>query len=214
MHGCSLWRAYTHQLSDDGMDPMRLSPASPRLPWLQDLIKNHLVMALYNHAAIWRGRTDRMPQGFFTNGHVLVDGEKMSKSAGNFITLLDGIKRWSADAYVFHELSHHTSVLNQACCADVRVVCVALHRCRITLALAGDSLNDANFECHTADSMVQRLVRGTLIVCCCCCALHGVRSPGAYPGTCLARLEGAAVCMCCGYRVLGRSWSWSGTRVS
>jgi len=94
----------------------------------KDLIKNHLVMALYNHAAIWRGRTDRMPQGFFTNGHVLVDGEKMSKSAGNFITLLDGIKRWSADA------------------------------CRITLALAGDSLNDANFECHTADSMVQRLV--------------------------------------------------------
>ncbi len=55
-------------------------------------------MALYNHAAIWRGRTDRMPQAFFTNGHVLVDSEKMSKSAGNFITLLDGIKRWSADA--------------------------------------------------------------------------------------------------------------------
>jgi hypothetical protein len=62
--------------------------------------------------------------------------------------------------------------------------------------------------------MVQRLVRGTLIVCCCCCALHGVRSPGAYPGTCLARLEGAVVCMCCVYRILGRSWSWSGTRVS
>lgn len=159
------------------MDPMCLSPPSPLLLWLQDLIKNHLVMALYNHAAIWRGRTDRMPQGFFTNGHVLVDGEKMSKSAGNFITLLDGIKRWSADAYVCHELNHHTSVLNQACCADVRVVCVALHRCRITLALAGDSLNDANFECHTADSMVQRLVRGTLIVCCCCCVLHGVRTP-------------------------------------
>jgi leucyl-tRNA synthetase len=39
-----------------------------------------------------------MPQAFFTNGHVLVDSEKMSKSAGNFITLLDGIKRWSADA--------------------------------------------------------------------------------------------------------------------
>lgn len=48
----------------------------------KDLIKNHLVMALYNHAAVWNGRTDRMPQAFFTNGHVLVDGEKMSKSAG------------------------------------------------------------------------------------------------------------------------------------
>ena len=48
----------------------------------KDLIKNHLVMSLYNHAAIWGGRSDRMPQAYFTNGHVLVDGEKMSKSAG------------------------------------------------------------------------------------------------------------------------------------
>ena len=68
----------------------------------KDLIKNHLIMSLYNHAAIWNGRPDRMPQGFFTNGHVLVDGDKMSKSAGNFITMQDGIARWSADAYVAH----------------------------------------------------------------------------------------------------------------
>ena len=55
----------------------------------KDLIQNHLTMSLYNHAAIWGGAGDaegrlapphRMPQGFFCNGHVLVDGEKMSKS--------------------------------------------------------------------------------------------------------------------------------------
>jgi hypothetical protein len=32
-------------------------------------------MSLYNHAAIWSAdRADRMPQGFFANGHVMVDG--------------------------------------------------------------------------------------------------------------------------------------------
>ena len=30
-------------------------------------------------------------------------------------------------------------------------------RCRITLAVAGDSLDDANFERHTADAMILRL---------------------------------------------------------
>lgn len=66
----------------------------------KDLIKNHLIMSLYNHAAIWNGRSDRMPQGFFTNGHVMVDGEKMAKQRGNFILLRDGINKWSADACV------------------------------------------------------------------------------------------------------------------
>jgi valyl-tRNA synthetase len=63
----------------------------------KDLIKNHLTMSLYNHAAIFNGRSDRMPQSFYTNGHVLVDGEKMSKSAGNFVTLVDGVATWTAD---------------------------------------------------------------------------------------------------------------------
>lgn len=30
-------------------------------------------------------------------------------------------------------------------------------RCRLTLAVAGDTLDDANFEQHTADSMALRL---------------------------------------------------------
>ena len=39
---------------------------------MQDLIQNHLTMALYNHAAIWAGRPDRMPRAFYTNGHLCI----------------------------------------------------------------------------------------------------------------------------------------------
>jgi valyl-tRNA synthetase len=62
----------------------------------KDLVFNHLTMALYNHAAMWPAtgadgklapRADRMPQGYFCNGHVMVDGEKMAKSLGNFIMM-------------------------------------------------------------------------------------------------------------------------------
>lgn len=90
----------------------------------KDLIFNHLTMALYNHAAMWGGRSDRMPQSFFVNGHVLVDGEKMSKSRGNFLTLKYCIDTFSADAT------------------------------RLALAYAGDSLEDPNFERKTANDAV------------------------------------------------------------
>lgn len=100
----------------------------------KDLIGNHLTMALYNHAAVWAPKTDgqlfradRMPQGVFCNGHVLVDGQKMSKSVGNFIQLKDAINDWGADAT------------------------------RYVLADAGDSLEDANFETAKVDSAILRL---------------------------------------------------------
>jgi leucyl-tRNA synthetase len=93
----------------------------------KDLINNHLTMALYNHAAMWGARADRMPQSFFCNGHVLVDGEKMAKQKGNFVTLTDAIARWGADAT------------------------------RFALADAGDGLEDANFEQAKADIAILRL---------------------------------------------------------
>jgi leucyl-tRNA synthetase len=92
----------------------------------KDLIANHLTMSLYNHAAIWNGAKNRMPRAFFTNGHVQVDGRKMSKSEGNFLTLKDSVELYSADA------------------------------CRLALAVSGDSLDDANFEKNTADSYILR----------------------------------------------------------
>eukprot|EP00548_Thalassiothrix_antarctica_P005965 CAMPEP_0194147824 /NCGR_PEP_ID=MMETSP0152-20130528/28058_1 /TAXON_ID=1049557 /ORGANISM="Thalassiothrix antarctica, Strain L6-D1" /LENGTH=1261 /DNA_ID=CAMNT_0038848911 /DNA_START=123 /DNA_END=3908 /DNA_ORIENTATION=- len=57
----------------------------------KDLIRNHLTMSLYNHAAIWDQRPDLWPRAFYTNGHVMVDNSKMSKSTGNFISLIDAI---------------------------------------------------------------------------------------------------------------------------
>ena len=95
----------------------------------KDLIPNHLTMALYNHAALWPAADAErtMPRGFFCNGHVLVDGEKMAKQKGNFLTLEDAVARWGADAT------------------------------RLGLANAGDSIDDANFERENADNAILRL---------------------------------------------------------
>ncbi len=53
----------------------------------KDLIKNHLTMCLYNHFYIWKEKM--LPRGIFANGWIMIDGEKMSKSKGNFILLSD-----------------------------------------------------------------------------------------------------------------------------
>eukprot|EP00978_Attheya_sp_CCMP212_P005122 scaffold11316_cov60-Attheya_sp.AAC.5 len=90
----------------------------------KDLIPNHLTMALYNHAAIWSDEPALWPKGYYTNGHVLVDAEKMSKSKGNFLMMNDTIEKYSADATRF-------------ACAD-----------------AGDSLDDANFSRGVAESAI------------------------------------------------------------
>jgi len=67
------------------------------------------------------------PKAIRANGHLLLDGDKMSKSTGNFMTLEDAIEEFSADGM------------------------------RLTLADCGDSLEDANFEKKTADSFLLRL---------------------------------------------------------
>jgi leucyl-tRNA synthetase len=63
----------------------------------KDLIKNHLLMCLYNHAAIWKDKK-LMPKSFYCNGHVQVNSEKMSKSNGNFYTVADLVSNYGADA--------------------------------------------------------------------------------------------------------------------
>lgn len=93
----------------------------------KDLIPNHLTMALFNHAAIWEDEPDLWPRGYYTNGHVLVDAEKMSKSKGNFLMMDETVEKYTADATRF-------------ACAD-----------------AGDSLDDANFSRETADSAIVTL---------------------------------------------------------
>jgi leucyl-tRNA synthetase len=85
-------------------------------------------MALFNHAAIWEEEPDLWPQGYYCNGHVLVDAEKMSKSKGNFLMMNETVEKFSADATRF-------------ACAN-----------------AGDSLDDANFSRETADTAIVSLV--------------------------------------------------------
>ena len=66
----------------------------------KDLIKNHLMMSLYNHQAIWPDMS-KMPRSYFCNGHIQLNNEKMSKSTGNFLTVDDAIKQFGADATRF-----------------------------------------------------------------------------------------------------------------
>lgn len=94
----------------------------------KDLIGNHLTMCLYNHAAIWpQERETRWPKSMYTNGFVLLDGKKMSKSTGNFLMLDEACKLYGTDAV------------------------------RFALADAGDSLEDANFERKRADGAINML---------------------------------------------------------
>jgi len=89
------------------------------------LITNHLTFALYNHIAIWSEA--KAPKAFRTNGHVLLNNEKMSKSTGNFLSLSEAVDKYSADGT------------------------------RFGLADSGDSLEDANFTTEAADNAVLRL---------------------------------------------------------
>ena len=91
----------------------------------KDLIPNHLTFCLYIHSALFP--REYWPRSIRANGHLLLNGEKMSKSTGNFLTLSDAVKKYGADA------------------------------CRIALADAGDGVEDANFEETVANQIILRL---------------------------------------------------------
>ena len=91
----------------------------------KDLIQNHLTFFLYNHAAIFPKK--HWPRSMRTNGHVLLNNEKMSKSTGNFKTLKQALQEYSADGM------------------------------RFALALSGDGNEDANFEHDVANAAILKL---------------------------------------------------------
>jgi leucyl-tRNA synthetase len=64
----------------------------------KDLIQNHLIMCLYNHAMIF---PNHMPKSYYINGHMLLNGKKMSKSNGIFLTLNESVKKYGADVTRF-----------------------------------------------------------------------------------------------------------------
>lgn len=91
----------------------------------KDLINNHLSFFIYNHTAVFP--KEKWPKAVRANGHLLLNGEKMSKSTGNFMTLRDALKVYGADAT------------------------------RFALADAGDGVEDANFLEKTADDAILKL---------------------------------------------------------
>lgn len=94
----------------------------------KDLINNHLVFFLYIHQAIWGKQAPTcLPRGIRLNGHLMLNGDKMSKSTGNFLTLTSAVQKFGADAT------------------------------RIALADGGDGIDDANFEETSANATVLKL---------------------------------------------------------
>lgn len=51
----------------------------------KDLIPNHLTFCIYVHSAIFK--EEHWPLSMRANGHLMLNGKKMSKSTGNFLTL-------------------------------------------------------------------------------------------------------------------------------
>lgn len=91
----------------------------------KDLIQNHLTFFLYVHVALFK--PEYWPRAVRINGHLMLNGEKMSKSTGNFLTLSDATQKFGADAT------------------------------RIAMADAGDGIEDANFEETVANSNILRM---------------------------------------------------------
>jgi leucyl-tRNA synthetase len=91
----------------------------------KDLINNHLSFAVYNHAAIFP--ESKWPLSMRANGHILLNGQKMSKSKGNSLTLRQSVEKFGADAT------------------------------RLALADAGDGIEDANFEEKNANANILRI---------------------------------------------------------
>jgi leucyl-tRNA synthetase len=91
----------------------------------KDLIQNHLAFMLFTHAALVD--EDKWPKGYGVNGHVTVDGQKMSKSLGNVILVRDLVAQYGADAS------------------------------RITILNGGEGLDDANWDSELARVTKQKL---------------------------------------------------------
>ncbi|ODV97801.1 hypothetical protein PACTADRAFT_83214 [Pachysolen tannophilus NRRL Y-2460] len=91
----------------------------------KDLIPNHLTFFIYCHTALFQKKF--YPKAIRSNGHLLLNNAKMSKSTGNFMTLEQIVEKFGADAS------------------------------RIALADAGDSIEDANFDESNANAAILRL---------------------------------------------------------
>lgn len=91
----------------------------------KDLMGNHLIFFIFNHVALFDQKY--WPKRIFTNGHLMLNSAKMSKSEGNYLTVEDALTRFGASAT------------------------------RMCLADCGDSNEDANFIEALANGFVLKL---------------------------------------------------------
>ncbi|MFN6992045.1 MAG: class I tRNA ligase family protein, partial [Fervidobacterium sp.] len=64
----------------------------------KELIPNHFTFSIFHHVAVWPDEPKRWPHAYTINGMQQMNGKKMSKSKGNFITIQDAVNKYSADA--------------------------------------------------------------------------------------------------------------------
>ncbi|MCL2173330.1 MAG: leucine--tRNA ligase [Candidatus Bathyarchaeota archaeon] len=62
----------------------------------KELVPNHLSFCIFHHAALFPPQ--HWPKGIGVNGMLMVEGQGMHKSKGNFITLKGAIDKYGADA--------------------------------------------------------------------------------------------------------------------
>jgi len=87
------------QIDTEILDAMRSEflywyPVDMRIS-AKELLPNHLTFFLFQHTALF---PDHLPQGIGVNGMLSIEGKKMSKSKGNFVTLKDALNQFGADA--------------------------------------------------------------------------------------------------------------------
>jgi len=93
----------------------------------RELIPNHLTFMIFNHTAIFP--ENLWPRQIVANGHVMMEGVKMSKSFGNIIPLRKGLAMFGADPV------------------------------RLSVLATAELLQDAEFSPSIAKSMRDRLER-------------------------------------------------------
>ena len=85
----------------------------------KELIPNHLTFFAFHHAALFPEK--QWPRGFGINGMIQVEGKKMSKTMGNFVTWRGALEKYGADGF------------------------------RLALALTADGMDDADWRDRAAE---------------------------------------------------------------
>ncbi len=90
----------------------------------KELLPNHLTFFLFQHTALF---PEHLPKAIGVNGMLSIEGKKMSKSKGNFVTLKDALNEFGADAT------------------------------RCALLLGGEGMNDPDWRRETVGDILNKL---------------------------------------------------------